>query len=659
MILLCAHYRDIAGNRQARARTADSAHRCRQMLIFLHVRTDSLSYSGACPKRYDCLAMAMSPLISELAYTIVLRRLIFHPSLVWQSALCALLFAFFLPLQVQAAPQYAVAINGAGSLTSLLTDNLEITRRLSADDMNTDEVQRLVDIAPEQIRSLLATEGYFSPVITHEFDQQTTPWQVRFTIVPGASTTISSVEIVFSGDVMQKNPQRTERLRRQWSLAAGDVFRQKAWDEAKSTLLKALLVRDYPAASITHSEARIDPATNSAALTLAVDSGPAFTFGALQIEGLQRYARSMIDELNPIRPGDPYSQEKLNELQARVQDTGYFRSAFATVDIDPAQPNNVPIRLDLNENERKRLSLGLGFSTDSGARGQIKWLNRNFLGHDWRLESQMRVDRDTRLLGSDVYLPAISNGWHPSLGAHYEYTDNSGEINNKILTGARLTSPDKNDEKVWALTFLADQQRIGDVYAANREALIGSFSYTRRRIDNLIAPRRGGYVASIELSAGPAGLVNKKSLARVVGRASWLSRNHDGFQAVLRGQVGQVFGANRDTVPGDLLFRTGGDQTVRGYGYNSLGVAQNGAIVGGTVSAVVSAELVYYFTPQWGAAMFTDAGNAADTWNNFRLKQGSGVGARWRSPIGPINLDLAYGHETHEARIHFSIGYGF
>ncbi len=601
----------------------------------------------------------LSPLISELAYMIVLRRFTFHPSPVWQSALRALLFAFFLPLQVQAAPQYAVAINGAGSLTSLLTDNLEITRRLSADDMTAEEVQRLVDIAPEQIRSLLATEGYFSPVISQEFDQQTAPWQVRFNIMPGTSTTISSVDIVFSGDVMQKNPQRTERLRRQWSLPVGGVFRQKEWDEAKSTLLKALLVRNYPAAAITQSQARIDPDINSAVLTLEVDSGPAFTFGTLQIEGLQRYARSMVDELNPIQPGEPYSQEKLNELQARVQDTGYFRSAFATVDIDPAQPNNVPIRLDLNENERKRLSLGLGFSTDSGARGQIKWLNRNFLGRDWRLESQMRIDRDARLLGSDIYLPAISNGWHPSLGAHYEYTDNSGEVNNKIRTAARLTSPDKNNEKIWALSFLADQQRIGDVYAANREALIGSFTYTRRRIDNLIAPRRGGYVASIELGAGPAGFINKKSLARVVGRATWLSRNHDGFQAVLRGQVGQVFGANRDTVPGDLLFSTGGDQTVRGYAYNSLGVEQNGAIVGGTVSAVVSAELVYYITPQWGAAVFTDAGNAADSWNGFRLKQGSGVGARWRSPIGPINLDLAYGHETHEPRIHFSIGYGF
>jgi translocation and assembly module TamA len=563
--------------------------------------------------------------------------------------------------QAQEAVRYSVDINGAGSLTSLLKDNLEISRRQSATDLSEDEVQRLVGIAPNQMRSLLATEGYFSPTVTHELDRQTSPWTARYNIVPGPATTIDSIDITFSGAIVdgaKADPARIDRMRRQWSLRVGDVFRQQAWDEAKSALLKALLVRDYPAAAITQSEARIDPVGAHATLTIAVNSGPAFTFGELQVEGLKRYARNMIDELNPIKPGEPYSQEKLNELQARVQDTGYFRSAFATVDIKPEQPNNVPIRLDLTENERKRLSLGLGFSTDAGPRTSVKWLDRNFLNRNWRLESELKVDRESRTIGADVYLPSLQNGWRPSVGSHYERTDSEGEINDKTVTAARLTSPDKNDEKVWAVALYTDHQQIGDDFENNREALLGSFTYTRRRVDNLIAPSRG-YVASIELGAGPGGVINKQGLVRTVGRVTYLSPYYNRWQAVLRAQVGQVFGAGRDTVPADLLFRTGGDQTVRGYGYNSLGVAQDGAVVGGTVTAVVSAELVYRITPQWGAAVFTDAGNAADTWRNFHFAQGSGVGARWRSPIGPVNLDLAYGHDTHDVRLHFSIGYGF
>ncbi|HWU98430.1 MAG TPA: autotransporter assembly complex family protein [Oxalicibacterium sp.] len=588
------------------------------------------------------------------------------PGHAWRTAFFVITFLFasvLLPAHVLAQPAttgshtYTVTISGAGGLTPMLKDNLEISRRQSSGALSDDEIQRLAGSAPNQIRSLLATEGYFSAQVTHELDQQDATWTARFIIDLGPRTLIDSVNIVFKGAIVEENPQRIERLRRRWGLPVGGIFQQKAWDDAKNDLLKSLLVRDYPAAAITQSEARIEPTTNSAALTVEIDSGPAFTFGELQIKGLQRYASRIVTDLNPITPGEPYSQEKLNELQARVQDTGYFRSAFATVDIDPAHPTSVPIRLELNENERKRLSLGLGFSTDSGARGQIKWLDRNFLGRDWRLESKLLVDRDNRLLGAEVFLPPLRNDWRPSFGTRYEYTNSAGEMNDKTATAARLTSPDKNNEMIWATTLYTDHQRLDDSdYTNHREAVVGSFTYTRRRVDNLLSPRHG-YVASIDLGAGPTG--DGEALARAVGRVTYLSPYYKRWQAVLRGQVGQVSGAGRESVPADLLFRTGGDQTVRGYGYEKLGVEQDGAIVGGTVTAVFSAEMVYRITPQWGAAVFHDAGNAADTWKNFHFAQGSGIGARWRSPIGPVNLDLAYGHDTHDIRLHFSIGYGF
>lgn len=600
----------------------------------------------------------MPPLQSIPSLNIVQKKVNFFRINAWRLMLCSILVSLCLPLIAHAAPLYTVSISGAGSLTSLLTEHLEINRRRTSNEMSEDEIRRLVAVTPSQISSLLATEGYFTPTVSSDLDQQSTPWITRFTVTLGPSTKIDSVDIQFAGDITEKHPQRISELRNAWELKVGELFQQGNWDKAKNALLKGLLNRDYPTATLTQSEARIDPSTNSAALTVVVDSGPAFTFGEMQIDGLKRYSRDMVEKLNPIKPGEAYSQEKLNELQARVQETGYFRSAFATIDANPEHPNNVVIKLDLTENERKRLSLGIGFSTDSGPRAQVKWMDRHFLGRDWRLESELRGDRDTRVLGGDVYFPTIRNDWRPSVGAHYEYTDSAGEINNKFRTGVRLSSPDKNDEKVWALGFLADRQRIGDDFANDREAFIASFTYTRRRVDNLITPSRG-YYASLEINGGPAGIVNKENFIRVVGRGTWLSPTYKRFQAVLRGQVGQVFGAGSDTVPGDLLFRTGGDQTVRGYAYNTLGVAQDGAIVGGTNTAVVSAELIYKVTPEWGAAVFTDAGNAANSWDGFRLKQGSGVGARWLSPIGSVNLDLAYGHETKETRLHFSVGYGF
>lgn len=589
-------------------------------------------------------------------------------SIVSDSRAIAWLILLLLPVLVhaQTGPGYTVQIDGAGPFTKLLAEHLDIARRQEDRNLPPEEIQRLAATAPQQIRELLATEGYFSPTIRYELNRSTTPWVARFAIEPGPPTRVASVDIRFRGDIAsgpQPDARRMNRLRRRWGLEPGEVFKQAAWDDAKSAVLRDLLLRDYPAAAIAHSEARIDPEKNTAALTVEVDSGPAFTFGELRIEGLQRYSREMIERLNPIQPGDPYAQEKLNELQSRLADTGYFRSAFASAEIDPAQPRHVPVRVDLVENPRRRLGLGVGFSTDTGARAQVKWLDRNFLQRDWRLEADLRIDRETRLIGGDVFLPPIANGWLPdgwlpSFSAHFERTLSGGETNDKVRTGARLASPNRFDEKAWSLAYLADRQRVGATFVNNRQALIGSFTYTKRRLDHPLQPRRG-YLASVELGAGPRGLINESNIARVVVRAMWLRPLAPRWRTLLRGQVGQVFGGSRLTVPADLLFRVGGDQSVRGYDYNSLGVMQDGAVVAGKVSAVLSAELIYWLTPQWGAAIFADAGNAADSWSGFELKRGSGIGARWRSPIGPVNLDLAYGHATREPRLHFSIGYGF
>ncbi len=578
----------------------------------------------------------------------------------WLRALC-LAWCLCCLLYPAPAHAYTVEIIGAGELSELLDEHLDIQRQRDNPDVSTEELQRLAGITPQQVKELLATQGYFSPTVRHEVVTDGGEQRVRLMIDPGPPTRIGQVEIRFDGAIAKgptANVQRMERLHRQWDLEPGNIFTQSVWTESKNALLRGLLIRDYPAATIRHSEARIDPQQHSAALTIEIDSGPAFTFGELQVEGLERYSREMIDKLNPIKPGERYSQEKLNELQSRLADTGYFGSVFPTIEVNPAQPLQVPVKLQVVENQRRRLALGVGVSSDTGAGVQIKWLDRHFAGRDWRLESELEVNRETHLLSGDLYLPSLANGWTPSFNARTERTNTAGEINDTIRTGARLTSPSRTHERAIGIAFLADRQQLPGAAPNNRQALMGTFTYTRRAVNNLLAPRRG-YVASIELGAGPKGLINESSILRVVARATWLKPLPGPWQAVLRGQVGHVSLAQRTTVPGDLLFRTGGAQSVRGYSYNHLGVLQNGAVVGGRVTAVASAEMVYRVTPQWGAALFHDAGNAADSWRDFRFEHGSGIGARWRSPIGPVNLDLAYGHATGKPQLHFSVGYVF
>lgn len=570
--------------------------------------------------------------------------------------------------QAQSSQGTHIEIQGAGEVLPLLNEHLQIFRLIREQKLSPEELQRLISITPQQIKDLLATEGYFSSRVSTEVTHGDHDYGTRFIVSPGEPTRIHSIALTFSGAISQ-NPAESERIRslkKSWLLKTGDIFRQSSWDDAKNNLLRALLIRDYPAARISASTAEIDSVRHNARLQVEIDSGPLFTFGNLEIHGLQRYPADLITRLNTIRPGEKFSQDRLSELQANILNTGYFRSAFANIDPDPAHAALTPIKLELTEIESKRLGLGLGFSTDSGARGQIKWLDRRFLDQDWRLESILRVDRQTQLLGGDLFLRPLQKGiagihlqgWIPSVSSNVERSTLTGEEIEKIRNSIRLSTPSRNNERIISASLLADRRSITGVDTLTRRALIAGYSYINRRLDNLLSPHEG-HIAGVELQSGLGGVLNKTTITRIRIQGLLLRPLSEKWTGVVRLQAGEIFGAQQDSVPEDLLFRAGGDQSVRGFAFGSLGVTRQGAIVGGNVMAVISAELNYQLTPQWAIAVFTDAGNATATRREFQFKQGSGVGARWRSPIGPINFDIARAHQTGEIRLHFSIGYGF
>ncbi len=573
--------------------------------------------------------------------------------------------------------RFAVEILGSSTLTPLLEKHLPIVRAASDAGLNEEAWQVLVQHSPQQIRDLLSTEGYFSPAIRteerteKETDQETENQQylVRFFIDPGEPVRVTEVRLEFTGDIQTRQgeySQRLSALRHQWSLRTGDRFTQSAWDQAKTEVLRKLHAEDFPSARITASNATIDPDTNHSKLQITLDSGPAFTLGTLEIHGLSRYPAKLVQRVNMLRPGEPYRQERLSELQSRLLDTGYFQSVFVTIDADPDHAQGVPVRVEVSENPAKRLSVGIGISSDVGARLQLKWLNRHFLGEDWRLESVVRADRLSQLAQSELYFQPLQRdwlagkleGWIPSVAIALERTSLTGTDIDRIRQSVRLSTPSRINERVLSVSFLADRRTIPGFETRTRQALVAGYAWTRRRFDQPLAPTRG-YSAGIDLSAGVGGAFNEDSIARVLLSGVWLRPLHTRWTAAIRLQAGQISGARADSVPEDLLFRTGGDQTVRGYGYGKLGVRRNNVIVGGDVMAVISTELIYRINPEWGAALFHDAGDAALTWQDFRWRRGVGIGARWRSPIGALNVDIARGLDQGETRLHFSVGYGF
>jgi len=188
-------------------------------------------------------------------------------------------------------------------------------------------------------------------------------------------------------------------------------------------------------------------------------------------------------------------------------------------------------------------------------------------------------------------------------------------------------------------------------------ALYVDGEYTWRRVDSLLQPERG-YMANVQLGAGVPG-ASTRTFGRVIGKvAAWYPINRD-TTLYARADAGAVLADSRDGIPSNFLFRTGGDTTVRGYAFDSLGVPLGEAIVGGRYYTAASVEITRWIGENWGLATFVDTGNAADSLHDFNLAWGYGVGGRFRTPIGPFRVDVAYGQQTSSVRVHFSVGLSF
>lgn len=555
---------------------------------------------------------------------------------------------------------YEINLQIASDQRALLENNLDLYRWRGSDRTSEIQLRRLVLLAPEQIRSLLATEGFFSPRIEARMAQRDGKLHVDLDVDPGTPTRVADVDLQLTGafaDGSPANNARLAKMRAQWALPPGAIFRQSDWESAKRNALNALLVETYPRASITGSTAEIDEEQQAARLKVTLDSGPAVTFGTLEIAGLQRYPESIVRNVNPIAAGEPYSQARLLEFQSRLQTSPYFSSVDVGIDNLSGAPTEMPVRIGVVEQPAKKLGLGIGISTDTGPRAQIDYRDLDLRDRAWLLSGTLKVEQVRQSLTGGIQLPP-SGRYNDSLTALAERTDIEGQETRKLVLGAKRVFIEGKNETAYSLRYWTEREYLGSDSNTLNQALSLSYAWTRRDVDNLVFPTRG-YLVNLQADGALRALLSSQDFVRGFGRATLFYPAGARNQFILRGELGAVSATSTEGIPSDFLFRTGGDKTVRGYAYQSLGVKEDSATVGGRYTAVLSAEYVRWLNEKWGAAFFVDRGGAADSWQDLKLATGYGVGARWKSPVGPLNVDVAYGQDERRYRLHFSVGFSF
>lgn len=572
--------------------------------------------------------------------------------------ICSLMLISILPAQAESG-RYQVEISAPTELEDLLKSHLDMMKWRDNPRMNPAEWQRLYSIAPQNIKDLLSTVGYFSPQIDSSLSNQNGVYIAKFTVDPSQPVLIKSVDIQFTGGIAEQSADikpNMRRLREHWLLKSGAQFHQGNWDLAKRNLLTSLLVERYPNATIRNSKAEVNLETHSVALTIEVDSGPAIKFGNTSIEGLKRYPAKVVTNLNPIKPDGIYNQSDLLTFQTRLQESGYFQSVEVTADTKNTENNVAPIKVTVEENRRIKMGVGAGFSTNTGARTQFTYEDLNILNRGWRLASSLKLEQKSQSINGEIQLPVTSKGYRDSINGSLNRTAIEGQTTILGQTGVKRAWGPRKREQYVAANYLVENQYIDGAPSSDTKVATLSYGITLRHTDNELSPTRG-YLLNAQFTGAPLDAFSGgKFLQSYVKTQAYYPITHR-TQLISRAELGIVSGQNG--APASYLFRAGGDQSVRGYAYQSLGVNEGNAVVGGRYLATGSVEVVQWLTEQWGAAAFFDLGHAANRWQDLDPVYGYGLGARWKSPIGPIGADIAYGEATGKYRLHFNIGVAF
>ena len=567
-----------------------------------------------------------------------------------------------------AEPSYALDIEAPAEQRTLLAQHLDLSRFRTSPDaagMSLLELDRLIAAAPAQARALLETQGYFDAEVEARRDEAAVP-RVTLTVRPGPRTRVASVAVAASGPLGQAQAagdaaarRSAEALARDWPLKPGAPFTQTGWSDAKNATLARLRSEGYPLAAWARTDATIDVETQSARLDLTADSGPLFRLGALDIDGLSRYDAKAVRNLARYEPGAVYSETRIADFQDRLQKAGLFEAAVVEVDTDAAKAEAAPVHVRVRELPLQQATVGVGISANTGPRLSLEHVHRRPFGWYATAKNKFELGRDLRSWEGELISHPLADEYRNLLAAGVSRLDTAGQSLSSSHLRAGRTQDLGRYERTYYVELLNDTTRT-PLGTSKSGAASLNYNWITRRLDSVLLPTRG-YTASAAVAGGYALSSPQRNgpFGRALGRVTGYVPFGTDWYGQWRVEAGQVGAKSEVGVPDSLLFRAGGDDSVRGYAYRTLGPLVDGVVTSGRVLFTSSVEVARPVSPKLPAvwwAVFVDAGNAAARWKELDPAVGYGVGVRWRSPVGPLRVDLAYGQEVRKVRLHFSVG---
>ncbi|KAF1071527.1 MAG: Translocation and assembly module subunit TamA [Pseudomonas citronellolis] len=516
-------------------------------------------------------------------------------------------------------------------------------------------LRRLRRTAQEQATLAVQALGYYQAKIRARVRENNGSQTLRISVDPGEPVRLRTVNIRIEGPAAQLPNFRVPAGE---GLKPGAVLNHGSYENAKRLIQNQASRFGFFKGSFSSQSLRVDPAANSADIELIYQSGPRYRLGKVRFDGDFPFDEGLLRRMVPFKEGAPYDSEAIADLNQALQSSNYFASVRVDAAPTQAQGEVVPVDVRLQARKPRTLGLGLGFSTDVGPRAKASWSRPwvNAEGHS--LGTEMEISAPRQNIGAWYEVPL-----DPPLTDKLRYTtgyqnEDLVDTKSRLLTIGGEWQHKQADgwQRNVSLTWMHEEYTLGDD-SGNSSFLMPGIGYSLLEADNKIDPGRG-YRLQFEVKGAKQGLLADADVAHVSALAKGITSFGGGQRLLGRVQVGAIATNDYSKIPPSLRFFAGGDQSVRGYDYQTLSPKNSdNDRIGGRYMVAGSVKYQYPIAEKWRLATFIDQGNSFNNLELPTIKTGVGFGIRWVSPVGPLRLDLADGlDEGGGWRIHFSMG---
>ncbi|SDZ52378.1 autotransporter assembly complex family protein [Pseudomonas sp. NFIX28] len=510
--------------------------------------------------------------------------------------------------------------------------------------------------AEEQARKAAQALGYYQPQISSEVKGGEKP-RLVLNIDPGEPVHLRNVTIRVDGPAASLKGFRVPKSDQ---LKSGAVLNHGHYEDAKRLIQNQASRYGFFSGRFTRQKLAVDPQAGVADIELVYESGPRYALGKVSFAGDTPFDEDLLQRMVPFKAGTPYDSELIAELNQALQSSGYFEGVRVDAAPTAAAAEVIPVAVQLETRKPRTMGLGLGFSTDVGPRAKANWTRHwvNAEGHSYGWEAEVSAPRQNVGLFYDIPLdPPLTDKLRFAGGYQNEEISNTDTLSKLLTLGPEWHSKLPSGwQRVVSLKWQREEYRLGDDSGLST-LLMPGVSYSYLRSDNRIDPHNG-YRLQFDTKVAKEGLGSDTNLLYGTVLLKGLTTAWDNHRFLGRVQFGGSATNGYKKIPPSLRFFAGGDQSVRGYDYQSLSPENSdGDRIGGRYMVAGSVEYQYAIAEKWRLATFVDQGNSFDKLELPNLKTGVGVGVRWVSPVGPIRLDLAHALDDEGGiRLHFSMG---